>query len=114
MRIADDIYNLKTIPCNECNYCMPCPYGIDIPAVFSFYNKCINEGYRPNHSQTEEYKKARRAFLVGYDRAVPSLRQANHCIGCRQCVVHCPQRIQIPLEMQMIDKYVEQLKQNTL
>ena len=114
MKIADDIYNLKTIPCNECNYCMPCPYGIDIPAVFSFYNKCINEGYRPNNSQTEEYKKARRAFLVGYDRAVPSLRQANHCIGCRQCVVHCPQRIQIPLEMQMIDKYVEQLKQNTL
>ncbi len=114
MRIADDIYNLKNIPCNECNYCMPCPYGIDIPAVFSFYNKCINEGYRPNNSQTEEYKKARRAFLVGYDRAVPSLRQANHCIGCRQCVVHCPQRIQIPLEMQMIDKYVEQLKQNTL
>ena len=114
MKIADDIYNLKTIPCNECNYCMPCPYGIDIPAVFSFYNRCINEGYRPNNSQTEEYKKARRAFLVGYDRAVPSLRQANHCIGCRQCVVHCPQRIQIPLEMQMIDKYVEQLKQNTL
>ncbi len=114
MRIADDIYNLKNIPCNECNYCMPCPYGIDIPAVFSFYNRCINEGYRPNNSQTEEYKKARRAFLVGYDRAVPSLRQANHCIGCRQCVVHCPQRIEIPLEMQMIDKYVEQLKQNTL
>ena len=37
--IANDIYNLKTIPCNECNYCMPCPYGIDIPAVLSHYNK---------------------------------------------------------------------------
>ena len=22
-----------TIPCNDCKYCMPCPYGLDIPAV---------------------------------------------------------------------------------
>ncbi len=114
MKIADDIYNLNTIPCNECNYCMPCPYGINIPAVFSHYNRCINEGYVPNHSQDPEYRRARRAFLVGYDRSVPKLRQADHCIGCRQCVEHCPQNIQIPDEMHRIDRYVEQLKQGTL
>lgn len=114
MQIADDIYNLKTIPCNECNYCMPCPYGINIPAVFSHYNRCINEGNLPQRSQDPEYRRARRAFLVGYDRSVPKLRQANHCIGCRQCVEHCPQNIQIPDEMHCIDRYVEQLKQGTL
>ena len=114
MQIADDIYNLKTIPCNECNYCMPCPYGINIPAVFSHYNRCINEGNLPQRSQDPEYRRARRAFLVGYDRSVPKLRQANHCIGCRQCVEHCPQNIQIPDEMHRIDRYVEQLKQGTL
>lgn len=113
MEIANDIYNLKTIPCNECNYCMPCPYGINIPAVFSHYNKCINEGNMPNKgSQDPDYKRARRAFLVGYDRSVPKLRQANHCIGCGQCVSHCPQRIRIPEEMQRIDRFTEQLKQN--
>ena len=77
MKIADDIYNLNTIPCNECNYCMPCPYGINIPAVFSHYNRCINEGHVPNNAQDPEYRSARRAFLVGYDRSVPKLRQAN-------------------------------------
>ncbi len=113
MEIADDIYNLKTIPCNECNYCMPCPYGINIPAVFSHYNKCIKEGNLPNKgSQDPDYRRARRAFLIGYDRDVPRLRQADHCIGCGQCVSHCPQRIQIPQEMQRIDQFVEQLKQN--
>ncbi len=114
MKIADDIYNLNTIPCNECNYCMPCPYGINIPAVFSHYNRCINEGNMPNNAQAPDYRRARRAFLVGYDRSVPKLRQANHCIGCRQCVEHCPQNIQIPNEMHRIDRYVEQLKQGTL
>lgn len=133
--IANDIYNLKTIPCNECNYCMPCPYGIDIPAVLSHYNKCIKEGNLPkvdkqtsgqadkqdglvnssaraSSAELSEYRRARRAFLVGYDRSVPRLRQASHCIGCGQCVGHCPQRIDIPKEMQRIDKFVETLKQD--
>lgn len=113
MDIARDIYNLKTIPCNECNYCMPCPYGINIPAIFSHYNKCIKEGNLPNKgTQDSDYARARRAFLVGYDRSVPRLRQANHCIGCGQCVEHCPQRIRIPDEMQRVDQFVEELKQN--
>lgn len=111
--IADDIYNLRTIPCNECNYCMPCPYGINIPAIFSHYNKCINEGNMPNKgAQHPDYARARRAYLVGYDRDVPKLRQADHCIGCGRCVSHCPQRIPIPKEMQRIDRFVEELKQN--
>lgn len=111
MEIADDIYNLKTVPCNECNYCMPCPYGINIPAVFAHYNKCIKEGNLPNKgAQDPDYRRARKAYLVGYDRRVPKLRQANHCIGCGQCVEHCPQRIMIPQEMQRIDDFTEQLK----
>ena len=113
MEIADDIYNLKTIPCNECNYCMPCPYGIDIPGVLSHYNKCIADGNLPNRGAMDpDYRRERRAFLVGYDRAVPRLRQAAHCIGCGQCIDHCPQGIDIPKEMQRLDKFVESLKQN--
>ena len=103
-----------TIPCNDCKYCMPCPYGIDIPAVLLHYNKCVNEGNIVTSSQNEGYRRARRAFLVGYDRSVPRLRQADHCIGCGQCNPHCPQSIDIPKEMQRIDHFVEQLKQNTL
>jgi predicted aldo/keto reductase-like oxidoreductase len=51
---------------------------------------------------------------VGYDRSVPKLRQANHCIGCDQCNKHCPQRINIPRQLHRIDRFVEDLKQNIL
>ena len=30
-RIATKMVAIDTIPCNDCKYCMPCPYGIDIP-----------------------------------------------------------------------------------
>lgn len=110
---ADLMMEYPTIPCNDCKYCMPCPYGIDIPAILLHYNKCVNEGNVPESSQDENYRKARRAFLVGYDRSVPKLRQADHCTGCNQCSHHCPQTINIPKELQRIDSFVEQLKQET-
>lgn len=112
MGIAKDIYDLKTIPCNECNYCMPCPYGIDIPSIFTHYNKCIKEGNLIKDPTNNEYKRARRAFLIGYDRSVPKLRQADHCIGCGHCVPECPQRIDIPAQMRMVDEYAEKLRRN--
>lgn len=111
MDVASDIVELKNIPCTGCRYCMPCPYGLNIPAIFAHYNKCINEGNFPNHGPEDpDYKRARRAFLIGYDRSVPKLRQASHCIACGQCVSHCPQRIAIPAQMRKIDKFVEKLK----
>ena len=102
------------IPCTACQYCMPCPYGIDIPSIFQHYNKCVSEENYPQSSQDENYRKSRQAFLVGYDRSVPKLRQANHCISCDQCSHHCPQAIHIPDELIRIDGYAEKLKQGTL
>ncbi len=111
---AQLILKYPTVPCNDCKYCMPCPYGIDIPAILTYYNKCVNEGNTPKDSLGENYRRARRAFLVGYDRAVPALRQADHCIGCNQCSPHCPQNIRIPRELHRIDRFVDQLKQEKL
>lgn len=108
---AQQLLRYPTIPCNDCKYCMPCPYGLDIPAILLHFNKCINEGNMPSSSQDENYRRARRIFLVGYDRSVPRLRQADHCIGCRRCVAHCPQNINIPRQMRRIDNFVEDLKQ---
>ena len=99
---------------DACQYCMPCPFGLDIPGIFSHYNKCIKEGNLAKSRDESEYKKMRRAFLIGYDRSVPKLRQADHCTHCGECVTHCPQRIRIPEMMQMVDEYVEKLKQGTL
>lgn len=111
---ANLILQYPTVPCTDCKYCMPCPYGLDIPAIFAHYNKCINEGNVPEGSQDPNYKKARQAFLVGYDRSVPKLRQANHCTGCNVCRPHCPQTIDIPGNMARIDDFVEKLKRNTM
>ncbi len=106
--------NYPIVDCNDCKYCMPCPYGIDIPGILLHYNKCVNEGNVPKSSQDANYREARRAYLVSYDRTVERLRQADHCTGCGQCNEHCPQRINIPKEIERIDKFIEQLKQETL
>ena len=108
---AQVLISYPSVPCNTCDYCMPCPYGINIPAIFSHYNKCINEGNVASTTQHPDYARARKAFLVGYDRSVPKLRQASHCIGCDQCKPHCPQSIDIPGQLHRIDRYVESLKQ---
>ena len=110
--IADKLVALQTIPCNDCKYCMPCPYGLDIPAIFVHYNKCIKEGNLVRNEKDSNYQRARKAFLVGYDYNVPRLRQAEHCIGCGKCESHCPQRIKIPKELEKIDKFVEELKRS--
>lgn len=111
---AQRMLQYPTIPCTDCKYCMPCPYGLDIPAIFAHYNRCVNEGNVPKDGQDPDYAQARRAYLIGYDRSVPKLRQANHCIGCDKCLTHCPQQIKIPEQMRRIDRFVEQLKRGTL
>lgn len=111
---ANLLISYPTIPCNDCKYCMPCPYGLDIPGIFVHYNKCVNKGNVPESQEAKNYAEARRAFLVGYDRSVPKLRQANHCISCGACKPHCPQNIDIPATLTRIDEFVEKLKQNTL
>ena len=112
--VAERIVGLENIPCTDCKYCMPCPYGINIPAIFAHYNKCKNEGTLPRDRGDKDYMEQRRRYLIGQDRSVPKLRQADHCIGCGQCEPHCPQNIRIPRELRKISEFVEALRQNTL
>ena len=107
--VAQEMLKYPTIPCTACQYCMPCPYGLDIPAIFAHYNKCITAGTMPEEGDPQ-YRELRRAFLIGYDRSVPRLRQADHCVECCICMDHCPQQIEIPTRMHEIDDFVEQLR----
>ncbi|MCF0179867.1 MAG: aldo/keto reductase [Bacteroidales bacterium] len=104
------IQSYPTIPCNDCKYCMPCPYGIDIPGILVHYNKFVNEGTMPADQGDENYKQLRRNYLISYNRSIESLRQADHCIQCKKCNHHCPQRINIPRELETIANFIEQLK----
>ena len=70
----------------------------------------VNEGNMVQSAEQEDFRKLRRRYLVSYDRAIPTLRQASHCAGCKQCLEHCPQSIAIPRELRRIDAYVERLK----
>ena len=108
--VADEFENFPVVLCTACQYCMPCPYGLDIPGIFAHYNKCVNEGKVESDRQSPEYRKARRAFLVGYDKSVERMRQADHCIGCGHCESLCPQGIPISAQMRKIDQYTEALR----
>jgi predicted aldo/keto reductase-like oxidoreductase len=113
-RVAAIMVDGDYIQCNECNYCMPCPYGLDIPNTFGHYNRTITAEKLLRTSNDENYRKYRREFLIGYDRSVPKLRQADQCNGCDTiCRPLCPQRLDIPKEMKRVEDYVEKLKRGT-
>ncbi|MDE6689993.1 MAG: 4Fe-4S dicluster domain-containing protein, partial [Prevotella sp.] len=112
--IAHQMMELDTIPCNNCQYCMPCPYGIDIPANFLHYNKWVVENKLPDEQGDPEYRKNRRNYLISIDRTIPRDRQPDHCIMCNHCieVKNCPQKIRIPQELKRIADLMEQLKRD--
>lgn len=125
-KVAERLSSYPLVPCTACQYCMPCPYGLDIPGIFRHYNSCVNEGYVVTEPTNEEgtdsaefsremkaYRKARRAYLLSYDRAIEKNRQANRCIGCEKCVSHCPQNIRIPNEIHRIDHLIENLRRHS-
>lgn len=86
---AKGVYDKSlAIPCTSCQYCQPCPVGIEIPRIFGLYNQ-----YKINGNGW--------SFRNGYN-AIPKEAQAHECIGCRSCVKKCPQHIDIPTKLQEI------------
>ena len=100
-RAAQALLKLNTIPCNSCNYCMPCPYGLDIPAILTFKNMLLSSEVSPSAKEA----------LALYRKMIPEeLRRSDHCTGCRRCNPHCPQQIDIPKEIAEIDKKMDEIK----
>ncbi len=86
----------KTVPCTACQYCMPCPEGVDIPELFKIYNDYQLSGYK-------------RMFVNAYEALKDSAR-ANHCVHCGLCVEQCPQNIDIPTHLEKIHAVYETIK----
>ena len=107
VRVGDGSVREQNRPLREQNrspHCvMPCPYGINIPGIFKFYNDNITAGTYVKSKDQEHYARARRKYLLAYNEAIPTVRQADHCIACRRCERDCPQNIRIPDELRRID-----------
>ena len=67
---------LAKVPCTNCGYCMPCPFGLDIPALYNTYNLTA-------YDTIEKAKKAYGEQTV----------KADACKSCMKCHLVCPQGI---------------------
>ena len=43
-QVVEIINSNMKVGCTGCRYCMPCPKGVDIPGIFSAYNRRFSEG----------------------------------------------------------------------
>ena len=109
--IADQMAGFPTIPCTTCAYCMPCPYGVDIPGNFAYYNQAVTDHVLPLPDATAaDYATRKQQFVDGYHKALPDEKTwAAQCQDCEVCLSKCPQQIRIPNQMV---RMVETLKKN--
>mgnify|MGYP006380605467 CR=1 FL=1 len=80
--VARIIKEQKLIACTGCRYCMPCPFGVNIPENFTVYNRHAMGEVLNN----EWYKKME----------YPKDATASLCVQCGACIKKCPQGINIP------------------
>ena len=102
--IADVMAGFPTIPCTTCSYCMPCPFGVDIPGNFAYYNDAVSKQILPLPDKTVvDYLTRKQQFADGLLEALPDKSQwANQCTDCEACLPKCPQQIRIPNQMARI------------
>jgi predicted aldo/keto reductase-like oxidoreductase len=81
-RVRDSYRRLCPIPCTNCQYCLPCPNGVNIPRIFEIYNDAIIYG-------DDQRAQMFYSWLKEEERG-------NLCLACGQCLELCPQQIEIP------------------
>lgn len=102
LNVVDEVQatfrRVMKVGCTGCQYCMPCPKGVNIPACFEYYNSRYTfkdwEGlihYLANNG--------------GAVSGVPSL--ASQCVQCNACVEKCPQDLAIPHILEDVAKTME-------
>jgi len=94
-KVAKSYRLLTKIPCTGCQYCMPCPYGVNIPYNFRIYNDYYMFG--------EDEQKSRTMYAIMLMGGLRSKRSdASLCKECRKCVERCPQHIAIPEQLKSV------------
>ncbi len=83
--IRESYKGLNPIPCTRCRYCMPCPSGVEIPAIFELYNDAV---------AFDVMDMGR--FRYNGPFGLKPEQKADKCVECGQCVEACPQKIIVP------------------
>jgi len=111
MGIANLYRSNPHIPCTGCQYCMPCPHGVNIPGNFAIYNNASDELSLPNPDAPHDkaYKSNRKEFLAHYKKNLIDGSRADACVDCMACISKCPQHIAIPANLHKIQELVEKL-----
>ena len=95
--VEESIKATKKIPCTGCNYCMPCPKGVNIPSCFAAYNTSYTVGYFMGFDQ----------YIMSTGATSVKESRASLCIKCGKCEVHCPQKIKIRESLGLVKKRLE-------
>lgn len=97
-KVKEEIEKTVKVNCTGCGYCMPCPFGVDIPVTFRCYNEMYSEtksGARKEYLQCTAFRK--------------NQSSASQCRQCGKCEQHCPQQIEIRKELKRAVKELETL-----
>lgn len=78
--------------CTGCSYCMPCPFGVDIPSNFKYWN---NAFVYDSHEQ----------FKGKLNNMKPEAK-AENCRKCGKCEKLCPQQLSIRDDLQKVSDYL--------
>ncbi len=79
------------VGCTGCEYCMPCPQGINIPGIFKSYDTASMFG-----DYTGFYKRYNSMEV-----------NASACVGCENCVSMCPQHFATPIPQMLGNIHAE-------
>jgi len=95
-KVVGEIRDRSKVNCTACDYCMPCPFGVNIPANF----KCIND---------YGMYKEKGGFKWNYGILKDGGFDASQCVACGVCLDKCPQNIDIPTELKKVLTLSEEL-----
>ena len=97
--VAEVFRKTYKVNCTGCNYCLPCPKGINIPACFSAYNASYTQGYISGLT-------LHITSTAAVTKNPKSLRLCNQCGKCEKI---CPQKLSIRKDLKKAAKRFEPL-----